>query len=255
MHMREGSSCAWMGGAHYANPREGRTYLLLLHQKGGEGPIRVFREGTQRPCSAPREHTNDGTLYEVACESSPTGRPGPLANSLEGLGAAWTWDHLARQSGEKETALVSRRGEKDIVKSTLCKTLVRDVSLHKSQESGREALARRPGRGGGAISFAGGTNHGRMLDHSSCREEPRRRRRGKKAELCAQGRTALLLPEPAAEKGETNLLLRGNAQGKRGQPPNDLRKEPNCALASRATGGASRGAVSATPAGKGGRIV
>src|SRR5262249_3465574 len=45
-------------------------------------------------------HTNEGTLYEVDMRLRPSGRAGPLANSLEGFESyhaqsAWTWEHMA----------------------------------------------------------------------------------------------------------------------------------------------------------------
>jgi glutamate-ammonia-ligase adenylyltransferase len=44
--------------------------------------------------------TNEGALYEVDMRLRPSGRAGPLANSLEGFESyhaqsAWTWEHMA----------------------------------------------------------------------------------------------------------------------------------------------------------------
>ena len=84
-------------------------------------------------------HTNEGTLYEVDMRLRPSGRAGPLANSLEGFEAyhaqsAWTWEHMALSRARVihgPPGLVDRLT--DIVKSTLCRprdpvALLRDVA-------------------------------------------------------------------------------------------------------------------------------
>jgi glutamate-ammonia-ligase adenylyltransferase len=83
--------------------------------------------------------TNEGALYEVDMRLRPSGRAGPLANSLEGFAAyhaqsAWTWEHLALTRarvvhGPRALATELAR----IVRATLCRArdpavLVRDVA-------------------------------------------------------------------------------------------------------------------------------
>ena len=83
--------------------------------------------------------TNEGPLYEVDMRLRPSGRAGPLANSLAGFEtyhaqSAWTWEHLALTRARVihgPADLVERLAA--IVKSTLCRrrdpqALVRDVA-------------------------------------------------------------------------------------------------------------------------------
>src|SRR5262245_20170261 len=78
-------------------------------------------------------------LYEVDMRLRPSGRAGPLANSLQGFESyhaqsAWTWEHMALTRARVihgPTNLVERLA--DIVKETLCRprdhlALVRDVA-------------------------------------------------------------------------------------------------------------------------------
>ena len=84
-------------------------------------------------------HTNEGALYEVDMRLRPSGRAGPLANSLEGFESyhaqsAWTWEHMALTRARVihgPPGLAERLS--DIVKTTLCRprdpaVLVRDVA-------------------------------------------------------------------------------------------------------------------------------
>ena len=84
-------------------------------------------------------HTNEGTLYQVDMRLRPSGRTGPLANSLDGFQtyhaqSAWTWEHMALSRARVihgPPQLVERLD--DIVKSTLCRprdpmSLLRDVA-------------------------------------------------------------------------------------------------------------------------------
>ena len=84
-------------------------------------------------------HTNEGALYEVDMRLRPSGRAGPLANSLEGFESyhaqsAWTWEHMALTRARVihgPPGLAERLA--DIVKTTLCRprdpaALVRDVA-------------------------------------------------------------------------------------------------------------------------------
>jgi glutamate-ammonia-ligase adenylyltransferase len=83
--------------------------------------------------------TNEGGLYEVDMRLRPSGRAGPLANSLQGFESyhaqsAWTWEHLALTRARVihgPADLVERLNA--IVKATLCRArdpqvLVRDVA-------------------------------------------------------------------------------------------------------------------------------
>src|SRR5262245_57082588 len=78
-------------------------------------------------------------LYEVDMRLRPSGRAGPLANSLAGFESyhaqsAWTWEHMALTRARVvhgPAGLVERLN--DIVKTTLCRprdaaALVRDVA-------------------------------------------------------------------------------------------------------------------------------
>jgi glutamate-ammonia-ligase adenylyltransferase len=83
--------------------------------------------------------TNEGALYEVDMRLRPSGRAGPLANSLEGFESyhaqsAWTWEHMALTRARVihgPAGLAERLA--DIVKGTLCRprdpaALVHDVA-------------------------------------------------------------------------------------------------------------------------------
>jgi glutamate-ammonia-ligase adenylyltransferase len=102
-------------------------------------PIQYYTRLCARIVTALTAHTNEGTLYEVDMRLRPSGRAGPLANSLEGFEAyhaqsAWTWEHMAL------TRARVIRGPSDLldrlentVRSTLCRrrdpsALVRDVA-------------------------------------------------------------------------------------------------------------------------------
>ncbi|HZQ00846.1 MAG TPA: bifunctional [glutamine synthetase] adenylyltransferase/[glutamine synthetase]-adenylyl-L-tyrosine phosphorylase [Reyranella sp.] len=83
--------------------------------------------------------TNEGPLYEVDMRLRPSGRAGPLANSLAGFESyhaqsAWTWEHMAltRARVLHGPDDLLRRLERT-VQATLCRprdpaTLVRDVA-------------------------------------------------------------------------------------------------------------------------------
>jgi [glutamine synthetase] adenylyltransferase / [glutamine synthetase]-adenylyl-L-tyrosine phosphorylase len=83
--------------------------------------------------------TNEGSLYDVDMRLRPSGRAGPLANSLEGFEAyhaqsAWTWEHMALTRARVihgPRALADRLGS--IIRATLCRPrdpqdLLRDVA-------------------------------------------------------------------------------------------------------------------------------
>ncbi|MDP2334287.1 MAG: bifunctional [glutamine synthetase] adenylyltransferase/[glutamine synthetase]-adenylyl-L-tyrosine phosphorylase [Reyranella sp.] len=102
-------------------------------------PIQYYTRLSQKIVTALTAHTNEGALYEVDMRLRPSGRAGPLANSLEGFESyhaqsAWTWEHMALTRARVihgPPGLVDRLA--DIVKSTLCRprdpaTLVRDVA-------------------------------------------------------------------------------------------------------------------------------
>lgn len=102
-------------------------------------PIQYYTRLSQKIVTALTAHTNEGALYEVDMRLRPSGRAGPLANSLEGFEtyhtqSAWTWEHMALTRTRVihgPPALVDRLVE--IVKSTLCRSrdasaLVRDVA-------------------------------------------------------------------------------------------------------------------------------
>ena len=102
-------------------------------------PIQYYTRLSQKIVTALTAHTNEGALYEVDMRLRPSGRAGPLANSLEGFEtyhaqSAWTWEHMALTRARVihgPPALVDRLA--DIVRATLCRprdadALVRDVA-------------------------------------------------------------------------------------------------------------------------------
>src|SRR5918994_159004 len=102
-------------------------------------PIQYYTRLSAKIVTALTAHTNEGALYEVDMRLRPSGRAGPLANSLEGFESyhaqsAWTWEHMALTRARVihgPSCLVERLA--DIVKSTLCRprdplALVRDVA-------------------------------------------------------------------------------------------------------------------------------
>jgi len=63
-------------------------------------PIQYYTRLSARIVTALTALTNEGPLYEVDMRLRPSGRSGPLANSLEGFESyhaqsAWTWEHMA----------------------------------------------------------------------------------------------------------------------------------------------------------------
>ncbi len=102
-------------------------------------PIQYYTRLSQKIVTALTAHTNEGALYEVDMRLRPSGRAGPLANSLEGFEtyhaqSAWTWEHMALTRARVihgPAALVDRLTE--IVGATLRRprdadALVRDVA-------------------------------------------------------------------------------------------------------------------------------
>jgi glutamate-ammonia-ligase adenylyltransferase len=102
-------------------------------------PIQYYTRLSAKIVTALTALTNEGALYEVDMRLRPSGRSGPLANSLEGFSAyhaqsAWTWEHLALTRarvihGPRPLAEQLVR----IIKTTLCRSrdaaaLVRDVA-------------------------------------------------------------------------------------------------------------------------------
>jgi glutamate-ammonia-ligase adenylyltransferase len=64
------------------------------------GPIQYYTRLSAKIVTALTALTNEGSLYEVDMRLRPSGRAGPLANSLEGFEtyhaqSAWTWEHMA----------------------------------------------------------------------------------------------------------------------------------------------------------------
>ena len=63
-------------------------------------PIQYYTRLSSKIVTALTALTNEGPLYEVDMRLRPSGRAGPLANSLEGFESyhaqsAWTWEHMA----------------------------------------------------------------------------------------------------------------------------------------------------------------
>ncbi|MBX9944310.1 MAG: bifunctional [glutamine synthetase] adenylyltransferase/[glutamine synthetase]-adenylyl-L-tyrosine phosphorylase [Reyranella sp.] len=117
-------------------------------------PIQYYTRLSQKIVTALTAHTNEGALYEVDMRLRPSGRAGPLANSLEGFEtyhaqSAWTWEHMALTRARVihgPAGLVERLA--DIVRSTLCRprdanALVRDVADMRDR-IGRHAPPRSP---------------------------------------------------------------------------------------------------------------
>ena len=102
-------------------------------------PIQYYTRLSAKIVTALTAHTNEGTLYEVDMRLRPSGRAGPLANSLDGFEAyhatsAWTWEHMALTRARVihgPAALADRLAT--IVRGTLSRprdplALVRDVA-------------------------------------------------------------------------------------------------------------------------------
>jgi glutamate-ammonia-ligase adenylyltransferase len=102
-------------------------------------PIQYYTRLSGKIVTALTAHTNEGALYEVDMRLRPSGRAGPLANSLEGFESyhaqsAWTWEHMALSRARVihgPAGLVERLTA--IVTTTLCRprdpiALVRDVA-------------------------------------------------------------------------------------------------------------------------------
>jgi len=117
-------------------------------------PIQYYTRLSAKIVTALTAHTNEGALYEVDMRLRPSGRAGPLANSLEGFESyhaqsAWTWEHMALTRARVihgPAGLVERLA--DIVKSTLCRprdplALVRDVADMRDRIA-RHAPAKSP---------------------------------------------------------------------------------------------------------------
>ncbi|CAN5750274.1 bifunctional [glutamine synthetase] adenylyltransferase/[glutamine synthetase]-adenylyl-L-tyrosine phosphorylase [soil metagenome] len=98
--------------------------------------------------------TNEGALYEVDMRLRPSGRAGPLANSLAGFDtyhaqSSWTWEHMALTRARVihgPPALAERLTA--IIRATLCRprdqgTLVRDVADMRDRIA-RHAPAKSP---------------------------------------------------------------------------------------------------------------
>ncbi|MFO1158273.1 MAG: bifunctional [glutamine synthetase] adenylyltransferase/[glutamine synthetase]-adenylyl-L-tyrosine phosphorylase [Reyranellaceae bacterium] len=102
-------------------------------------PIQYYTRLSAKIVTALTAHTNEGALYEVDMRLRPSGRAGPLANSLEAFESyhaqsAWTWEHMALSRARVihgPAGLVERLA--DIITTTLCRprdpiALVRDVA-------------------------------------------------------------------------------------------------------------------------------
>ncbi|MGH8431284.1 MAG: bifunctional [glutamine synthetase] adenylyltransferase/[glutamine synthetase]-adenylyl-L-tyrosine phosphorylase, partial [Solimonas sp.] len=110
-------------------------------------PIQYYTRLSSKIVTALTAHTNEGTLYEVDMRLRPSGRAGPLANSLEGFESyhaqsAWTWEHLALSRARVihgPAGLVERLA--GIVRATLCRP--RDpIALLKDVADMRDRIAR-----------------------------------------------------------------------------------------------------------------
>ena len=117
-------------------------------------PIQYYTRLSAKIVTALTAHTNEGPLYEVDMRLRPSGRAGPLANSLEGFEtyhatSAWTWEHMALTRARVihgPPALAKRLEE--IVRGTLTRprdpvALVRDVADMRDRIA-RHAPARSP---------------------------------------------------------------------------------------------------------------
>ncbi len=102
-------------------------------------PIQYYTRLSAKIVTALTAHTNEGTLYEVDMRLRPSGRAGPLANSLEGFetyhaGSAWTWEHMALTRARVIHGPAALCGRLEtIVRGTLTRprdplALVRDVA-------------------------------------------------------------------------------------------------------------------------------
>ncbi len=102
-------------------------------------PIQYYTRLSGKIVTALTALTNEGGLYEVDMRLRPSGRAGPLANSLDGFESyhaqsAWTWEHMALTRARVihgPASLVDRLHE--IIRATLCRprdaaALVRDVA-------------------------------------------------------------------------------------------------------------------------------
>ena len=102
-------------------------------------PIQYYTRLSSKIVTALTALTNEGALYEVDMRLRPSGRAGPLANSLDGFESyhaqsAWTWEHLALTRARVihgPRALVDRLNR--AISATLCRArdpdgLVRDVA-------------------------------------------------------------------------------------------------------------------------------
>ena len=102
-------------------------------------PIQYYTRLSQKIVVALTALTNEGALYEIDMRLRPSGRAGPLANSLEAFEtyqaqSAWTWEHLALTRARVihgPAALADRLDR--IIRTTLCRkrepsALVRDVA-------------------------------------------------------------------------------------------------------------------------------
>ena len=100
-------------------------------------------------------HTNEGALYEVDMRLRPSGRAGPLANSLEGFESyhaqsAWTWEHMALTRARVihgppglAERLVRHRQDHALPAARSRSTLVRDVADMRDRIA-RHAPAKSP---------------------------------------------------------------------------------------------------------------
>ncbi len=120
------------------------VYDIPPDMEASDGPqplpaIQYYTRLSQKMVTALTAHTNEGGLYEVDMRLRPSGRSGPLANSLEGFEtyhaqSAWTWEHMALTRTRVihgPAALAERLS--GTVRSTLCRhrdaeALVRDVA-------------------------------------------------------------------------------------------------------------------------------
>jgi glutamate-ammonia-ligase adenylyltransferase len=113
-----------------------------LETSDGAQPLPIIKYYTRlsaKIVTALTALTNEGALYEVDMRLRPSGRAGPLANSLEGFRlyheqSSWTWEHLALTRARVVHGPVELAGQlEEIVRATLCRSrdadgLVRDVA-------------------------------------------------------------------------------------------------------------------------------
>ena len=110
-------------------------------------PIQYYTRLSAKIVTALTALTNEGALYEVDMRLRPSGRSGPLANSLEGFEAyhaqsAWTWEHLALTRARVIHGPAALRAHlAETIKRTLCRPRDAD-GLWRDVADMRDRIAR-----------------------------------------------------------------------------------------------------------------